>query len=160
MPMAKLKLSLESISCTSVETYIQSGNVVCNSKVKNAKTLHKKMLDGIEKDFGFRPKLMLLSEQQLRDAISDNPFQSATSAPKTLHFFFLDALPSKEALSSVGEIAAVSERFKLVERVFYLHAPDGFGKSKLASSVERRLEVAATARNYATVEKLASMIRN
>lgn len=159
MPMAKLKLSLESISCTSVETYIQSGNVVCNSRVKNAQTLNKKMLDAIEDDFGFRPNLMLLSEQQLLDAISNNPFQSATSAPKTLHFFFLDAQPSKEKLSSVNEVASSSEQFRLIGRVFYLYAPDGFGKSKLATSIERKLAVTATARNYATIEKLKSMIR-
>ena len=66
---------------------------------------------------------------------------------------------SKENLSSDDKVATASERFKLVGRVFYLHAPDGFGKSKLASSVERNLGVSSTARNYTAVEKLASMIR-
>ncbi len=158
MPMAKLKQSLESISCSRVQTYIQSGNVVFNSRIKNNKTLHKKVIDQIDHDFGFRPNLILLPEQQLRDAISNNPFPSAISQPKTLHFFFLDAEPSSDCLKSIGKLAVDSEQFELIGRVFYLHAPEGFGKSKLASSVERKLCVAATARNYATVEKLASMI--
>jgi hypothetical protein len=39
------------------------------------------------------------------------------------------------------------EAFALEGRVLYLHTPDGFGKSKLAGSVERWLGVEGTARN-------------
>jgi uncharacterized protein (DUF1697 family) len=41
--------------------------------------------------------------------------------------------------------------------VFYLHAPDGIGRSKLASRVEKHLGVTATARNFRTVEKLMAL---
>jgi uncharacterized protein (DUF1697 family) len=37
-------------------------------------------------------------------------------------------------------------------------APDGIGRSKLAMGAERKLGVVATARNYSTVEQLASML--
>ncbi|HVW02493.1 MAG TPA: hypothetical protein VHB77_19210 [Planctomycetaceae bacterium] len=40
---------------------------------------------------------------------------------------------------------------------FYLHTPDGIGRSKLAANAERHLAVAATARNSRTVEKLLEM---
>jgi len=161
MPMAKLKLTMEAIACTKVQTYIQSGNVVFDSRIKKEKTLEKKLLDAIEDEFAFRPRLMLRSEPQLRAAISNNPFASATSKPKTLHFFFLDGQPQPEALASLENSAAQSprsEQYKLVDRVFYLYPPEGFGKSKLASSVERKLAVSATARNYATIKKLESML--
>ncbi|MGV3484502.1 MAG: DUF1697 domain-containing protein, partial [Planctomycetaceae bacterium] len=39
----------------------------------------------------------------------------------------------------------------------YLHAPDGIGRSKLAADAERKLGRWATARNYATVQKLSEM---
>jgi len=38
--------------------------------------------------------------------------------------------------------------------VFYLFTPDGFGKSKLATQIEKILGVPATARNWVTVNKL------
>jgi uncharacterized protein (DUF1697 family) len=44
-----------------------------------------------------------------------------------------------------------------VSNVFYLHAPDGIGRSKLAGQVENALGVAVTARNWRTVEKLMSL---
>jgi len=41
--------------------------------------------------------------------------------------------------------------------VFYLHAPDGIGRSKLAARIERLLGVDATARNWRTVTKVFEM---
>ena len=53
---------------------------------------------------------------------------------------------------------AASEKFKLEERIFYLHAPDGIGRSKLAAAVEQSLGVVVTARNLNTVNRLISMV--
>ncbi len=41
---------------------------------------------------------------------------------------------------------------------FYLHAPDGIGRSKLAAAVEQCLGVATTARNWRTTRKLIDMV--
>jgi uncharacterized protein (DUF1697 family) len=43
-------------------------------------------------------------------------------------------------------------------RVFYLHAPDGIGNSKLAANAEKYLGVVTSARNYRTVDRLLSMV--
>jgi uncharacterized protein (DUF1697 family) len=43
------------------------------------------------------------------------------------------------------------------EGVFYLHAPAGIGRSKLARKAEALLGVAATARNLNTVNRLCDM---
>jgi uncharacterized protein (DUF1697 family) len=52
-----------------------------------------------------------------------------------------------------------SERFVLKGRVFYLHTPDGFGRSSLAGRIERFLGVPSTARNWRTVTTLLEMAR-
>jgi uncharacterized protein (DUF1697 family) len=49
------------------------------------------------------------------------------------------------------------EQFELIGTVFYLHAPDGIGRSKLAAKVEKAMGVAATARNWRTVSMLVEM---
>ena len=56
-------------------------------------------------------------------------------------------------------LAANSETFRLTDSVFYLHAPDGIGRSKLAQQVERLLRVEATARNGRTVGNVLAMAR-
>ena len=45
----------------------------------------------------------------------------------------------------------------LRDSVFFLHAPEGVGRSKLAATAERHLGVTVTARNYRTVEKIAEI---
>jgi uncharacterized protein (DUF1697 family) len=41
--------------------------------------------------------------------------------------------------------------------VFYLHAPEGIGRSKLAANTEKVLGVATTGRNWRTVRKVMAM---
>ena len=43
-------------------------------------------------------------------------------------------------------------------RVFYLLAPDGVGRSKLAAKSEKALGVPMTDRNWKTVSKIVSML--
>jgi len=55
-------------------------------------------------------------------------------------------------------MATTTERFSLADRVFYLHAPEGIGRSRLAASAERLLGVSATARNWRTVCAIARLV--
>ena len=83
---------------------------------------------------------------------------SATADGKALHFYFLDACAERPDLEKLRLVQADSEEFELRGAVFYLLAPDGIGRSKLAAQVERCLGVPATARNWNTVRKLGEMV--
>ena len=157
LPMAELKTGLESLALANVRTYIQSGNVVFSSKVSSPSTLTRKITQLIEQRHGFRPHVLLLPIAALLKAIESNPFQHATDEPKSLHFFFLAKPASSADLTAINDAKATSENFKLTKEVFYLHAPDGIGRSKLAAKVEKYLGVVTTARNYRTVEKIHAM---
>ncbi len=160
LPMAKLKRDLESLKLTNVRTYIQSGNVVFDSTIKSPSSLTKKISDCIEKQHGFRPQVLLLSHDDLEKAVESNPFHSAVSSPKTLHFFFLAAPAESPDIDAIDKAASPTEDYKLIDHVFYLHAPDGIGRSKLAANAEKYLGVVTTARNYNTVEKLLAIVAN
>jgi len=158
LPMAKLRSGLEALTLQNVRTYIQSGNVVFESSSKSAASLEKRIASWVEGDFGFRPQVLLLKHGDLLAAVEKNPFPEAASAPKTLHFSFLATSAAKPDNEALERVKAASERYALVDDVFYLHAPDGIGRSKLAASVEKHLGVVATARNYRTVDKLLSLV--
>jgi uncharacterized protein (DUF1697 family) len=158
LPMAELKSDLESLKLKNVRTYIQSGNVVFDSAAKATDALVEKVTRRIEERHGFRPQLILLGHQDLQDAVDANPFPKAVSDPKTLHFSFLATPAIQPDLKALDGMKTPSERFKLIDDVFYLHAPDGIGRSKLAANVEKCLGVVATGRNYRTVDKLLSML--
>lgn len=158
LPMAKLCILLESIECHNARHYIQSGNVVFESTVKSKAKLRTAITEAVENEFGFRPALMLLTDAEFQTAVQNNPFTDAASEPKSLHFYFLECKPKQPDMDGIATLAVATERFELKGEVFYLLAPAGFGTSKLAAAAERKLGVAATARNFATVMKLAEML--
>ena len=158
LPMKELVADLEGLKCTSVRTYIQSGNVIFDAAGKNAQTLVTKIQTQVEQQHGFRPQVLLLSESDLQQAIEANPFPAATSDPKSLHFFFLAAAPTNPNLQALDLVKGPTEAYVLRSKVFYLYTPDGLGRSKMAVAVEKKLGVVATARNYRTVAKLAEMV--
>jgi len=92
----------------------------------------------------------------LQDAVENNPF--TTEDGKALHFYFLNAYPNNPDLDRLLAVKSGSEAFKLHKKVFYLYAPDGIGRSKLAAKVEQCMGIPATARNWNTVKKLISMV--
>jgi len=88
-----------------------------------------------------------------------NPFPAASDNPKSLHCFFLAEVPVTPDLQTITDLKSNGEEFVLVDKMFYLHAPQGIGRSKLAPRVEKLLGVASTARNWRTVTKIDEIAR-
>ena len=158
LPMKELSALLTGMGLRDVQTYIQSGNVVFSSNLKNRATLAAKISAEIKAQHDFAPHVLLLEAVELHEAKAGNPYPEAEAEPKTLHLFFLDEVPQHPDLKSLEVLKANGECFKLAGKVFYLHTPEGFGPSKLAARVEKSLGVASTARNWNTVCKLAEMV--
>ena len=78
-------------------------------------------------------------------------------APKTGHVWFLTK-PADMLPPGLATRAAPGERFALGPGAFYLHAPDGIGRSKLAANVEHEFGQPATARNLNTLNQLAALL--
>ena len=154
--MRELVSILKGIGYENIRTYIQSGNAVFSSKRKIGPEDANEISREIERKMGFSPEVMVLSAEQLRGSIDNNPFP--TDDGKALHFFFLESLPESPDIEKLGLLKAKSEKFVLEGRVFYLHAPEGVGRSKLAAAVEKSIGVPLTARNWNTVNKLAAMV--
>ncbi len=157
LPMKELSALLEGLGCRNVKTYIQSGNVVMQCAAKASSQLAARLAAEVCERRGFEPQILLLEREELERAIVANPFAEATSEGKSLHFGFLAAAPRAPDLNKLAALKSKSERFELIDRVFYLHAPDGVGRSKLASNAERLLGVSMTDRNWQTVSKLRAL---
>ena len=154
--MADLKALVETLGARDVAHYIQSGNLVF-SGVIDATAFEDIVAREIELRHGFRPRVLVLAAEDFRGIIAAYPYPEADDDPKTGHVWFLtgDATPDRAALDA---LAAETERFEIAPRAFYLHAPNGIGRSKLAEKVERLLGVPATARNLNTCAKLVEML--
>lgn len=159
LPMKELVAILEYLGSRNVKTYIQSGNAVFESNEKNASQFSSKISVEIKKRRGFEPYVLLLEIEEMEKVIAGNPFPEAESEPNTLHVGFLSSAPMNPDLKTLESLKKESERFLLKGAVFYLHAPEGVGRSKLAASAERLLSISMTDRNWRTVCKIRDMAK-
>lgn len=156
--MAELRSLLEASGLADVRTYIQSGNVVFHSDEADPAGIARTVAGAVEAEHGFAPEVMVLRADEMAAAVAGVPWPDVEVASKALHLWFLAEPPADPDLAGLAAVAGPTERFELVGRVFYLHAPDGIGRSKLAERVERALGVPGTARNGRTVAKVLDLI--
>jgi uncharacterized protein (DUF1697 family) len=159
VPMKDLALAFERAGFRSVRTYIQSGNVVFQSRTGSARTLAATISKLVKKKFGFEPQVMVVSAAELAAAVRGNPFPGAHQNHKLLHIFFLSARPRRPDLESLERARAGREEFALKDGFFYLYTPDGFPDSVVRSKMERCLGVLATGRNWRTANELLKMLQ-
>ena len=159
LPMNELVVLLEDIGTRNIKTYIQSGNVIFQSVEKNIVQLSKRLTIEIKKRHGFEPYVLILGLDEIEKAMAENPFPEAETDPSSLHLGFLAFTPKSPDLKKLDGLKKESERFHLTDNVFYLHAPEGVGRSKLAASTEKLLGVPMTDRNWRTVCKIREMAK-
>lgn len=157
VPMQELRDLLSDIGCEDVCSHIQSGNLVFRHKEADAVRLAAKIVTLVRQGYGFEPGVMLLDPRTLAKAVSANPFQKAAGKPASLQLYFLAEIPLSPDLDGVHRDQSADEAFHLQDKVFYLYAPNGIGRSRLASRVERHLGVSATARNLRTTTKVLAL---
>lgn len=159
LPMKDFAKSLGRVGFENVRTYIQSGNVVFRSSAANPNTLADRISETVNEDFGFKPSVFVLKEDDLRSIVQKNPYPIAVEEPKSLHVFLLASAPKKSDVLSLDDIRSPTESCKVVGRVLYLHAPDGLARSRLAAGIGKTLRVDVTARNWRTIGKLLALVQ-
>jgi len=157
LSMKELATMLDDLGARKVKTYIQSGNAVFVWKGKDTSQLSNQIRAEIKKRRGFDPHVLVLEIEEIERVIQQNPFPEAETDPVALHAGFLAAVPERPDLKTLESLKSDSERFRLIGNVFYLHAPEGVGRSRLAAKTERLLGVPMTDRNWRTVRTLWKM---
>lgn len=157
LPMADLHGIMEELGARRVRTYIQSGNAAFEYGEELPENFGEQLARRIASSKGFHPKVLALTLDQLEHSVDQNPFPEAEDEPKSLHLYFLASGPPDPDMEAIEDARTGSERYQLDGKVFYLHAPDGIGRSTLATGVERYLGVEATGRNWRSVQKVLEM---
>lgn len=158
VPMGELRSELASLGLEDVVTYLQSGNVVFRRPRGGADEIAAGIEERIADVFGVSIKVLTRTPSELREITRHNPFLEDESDLAKLHVVFLDRRPATAAAAKLDPSRSPPDEFKLHGREVYLHVPNGYGRSRLTIDYfERRLDVAASARNWKTVTKLLAL---
>lgn len=157
--MEALRTSYENAGFSNVQSYVQSGNIIFQSDSKQIKELEQTIIQFIKQDFGFAVPVIVLSVDQLKRIIENNPFaQQPEKDPNFFHVTFLSEKPEFSGYSVIESKKLEDEEIAFSEDAVYLYFPNGYGKTKLTNNlIESKLKVAATTRNWKTVNELMRM---
>ena len=159
LPMKDFARLLQALGAQGVQTYIQSGNAVFRMAGAQSDKLAAQIASAILQEFSFEPLVLVTTLEQLEQALAHNPYPEAQVPGNTLHLGFLADEPAHAELAKMEALRVESERFQITGQVFYLHAPEGIGRSKLAARAEKLLGVGMTLRNWQTACRLAELAR-
>jgi uncharacterized protein (DUF1697 family) len=161
IPMSDLRALYEDLGHTDVVTYVQSGNVVSRTSTRRATGVERAVSGALAERFGFDVEVLVRTPQQLQALLDDNPFlarRGKAPAPTTLHVTFLAAAPDAERVRALDEREFAPDEFHVRGREVYLSCPNGYGRTKITNGwFERKLQVAATTRNWNTVTTLSEL---
>ncbi len=157
VPMAALRDTCESIGCTDVATYIQSGNVVLTSPLDAGK-LRATLESAIAEQIGVSPVVVIRTDKQLAGVVAGNPFPEAN--PDHLHVAFLGETPDPRQVAALADLNYPPEEVAVLGDNAYFHLPNGLGRAKIPELFGRRVKTPATVRNWRTVNKLLQMSAN
>lgn len=156
LPMAEFRQLLEGLGCSDVATYIQSGNAVFNCD--DAAGLDQSIGEAIERDFGFRPPVLVHEANDFARVAAENPYAADDIEPKFIHIALLFSPANDADFDRINSLQGANERYEMTDLAFYLSAPDGIARSKLAADLEKCLGVPITARNWRSISKLCEML--
>jgi len=157
--MEALRALYESMKLRDAQTYVQSGNVIFRTDERDIPRLAKRIEDGIERNFGFRPNVILRTAAEMREVVARNPFAKRRRIePSKLLVSFLAGDPREEAREKVRQIKCDPEELRIEGRELYIYFPNGIGRSKLSLGVlEKTLKTPGTGRNWNSVTKVLEM---
>jgi uncharacterized protein (DUF1697 family) len=157
--MDALRALYEFLKLRDAQTYVQSGNVIFRTDEQDVARLAKRIEDGIERKFGFRPDVILRTAAEMRDAIARNPFAKRRGIePGKLLVSFLASDPGEEARKKLRQMKCDPEELRVEGREVYIYFPNGMGRSKLPwAGLDKMLKTPATGRNWNSVTKMLEM---
>ncbi len=139
-----------------MQTYIQSGNVVLDSAMRSAAKVADAITGAIARELGLDVAVIVRTAAEIDAVLTANPLLAGRRSGEVAR----DVPRREPAASAVRALVDVDrspDEFAVVGREVFVHCPNGYGTTKLNNTFfEKQLGVAATTRNWRTVQTLAT----
>lgn len=146
-------------SIANVETFIASGNVIFDSRTRDARALERAIAAGLREALGYEVATFIRSPAELAAIRKYEPFplRGARTERDTLYVGFLPESPAPAAVRALRACGTDLEAFQVRGREAYWLLRGKFSDSRFSGArLEKILGMPATLRNVTTVSKLAA----
>jgi uncharacterized protein (DUF1697 family) len=156
--MELLREMFSSLGFQNVKSYINSGNVIFESVETDDNVLSAKIAAAITATFSFNIQVMTRKMSEIENLVKNNPFAGQFNTDKDLHVFFLDEDLSDEKRDLLLLQANENEMFAFQPRTIFCNLRISILDSIVGKGfIDKKLKVAATARNWRTVNKILEL---
>ncbi len=156
--MADLRTLFEGLGYSDVRTLLNSGNVVFTVVKKRGGDVGARIEKAIADQLGVATRVTVLMEEEVAEAVRDNPLSSVADNPSRLLLMVLRDSKAVAQLRPLLKERWTPEALALGKRVAYLWCANGIIDSRLGATANRIAGDAGTARNLATMAKLLALI--
>ena len=155
VPMADLRAAFERLGFENVRTLLNSGNVVFTAAL-SPKTAAARIERALEKDIGVPARALVLTADELEEAVSGNGLTRFAANPSRLLVGFL--WEPAALLEPLGKRDWGNEALELGRQAAYLWCPEGF-ETPLVKAFQQAAGTGVTIRNWSTVLKLQALVQ-
>jgi uncharacterized protein (DUF1697 family) len=153
LKMDVLRKHFESFGLENVQTYIQTGNVIFETKDKNNSGLEKKIETQLEKALGYNVAIFLRTMEEVVSIAEKSPFEPKEN--ETVHISFLAEKPGVATGKKLLAFNSKADKFIVKGREVYNLRHDRDASIFSNQLIEKVLGVPATTRNQTTIKKIA-----
>ncbi|WP_018755012.1 DUF1697 domain-containing protein [Paenibacillus terrigena] len=159
--MEHLRQIFEALPVHNVRTYIQSGNVLFEAEEQPTDILSAQIEQTLRDSLGYDVRTVVRSSEELAEVIGRNPYAGEEQGEKEkIYVTFLSALPSESNIAQLMTFKSEVDDFQVSGHEVYIRCRESYGKSIYSNNfMEKKLGVAATTRNWATVNKLLALAK-
>jgi uncharacterized protein (DUF1697 family) len=162
VPMAPLREALEKAGLQNVRTYIQSGNALAVSELRQLE-IESLVHETIAREFGGDIAVMARTREQFMAILDNSPFAKIdhsvkTAQPQRFYFSLLQQVPPPDLLQKFQSLDFQPEQVCSKSGIIYTHYATKYSDSKINNMFyEQMLKIPITTRNYNTMSKLAEL---
>ena len=159
--MDRLKKIFEELKLKNVKTFIQSGNIIFETTEKDKGILATKIEKKLNASLGYEVLVMLRTDKELANIVSNNPFKNEVLDKDTRVFIaLLYNKPNKETKNILLALENKNESFVLKKDEVYCKIRRDKKKHSYFSILllEKKLGIPLTTRNQNTVNKIKTLI--
>lgn len=158
--MAELKACFETLGFAKVRTYIQSGNVLFESAVTDQAKLVSKIENCLSDKFGYKSRLVVCSEDQLREVVTGAPrgFGGKPDEYRYDVIFLRPPLSAAQALQGISTKEGVDQAFQGTDVLYFSRLISRITSSRINKIVGTPIYQNMTIRNWNTTTKLLALL--
>jgi uncharacterized protein (DUF1697 family) len=154
--MARLRACLEQLQLNNVSTFIQSGNVLFESRHRNPLQLSGEIENAMTKDFGFPSLVVVVSEPQLERVITQAPpaFGAQPAQYRYDVAFLKPPAAARDVLSTIRLKDGVDRAFAANDVLYFQRLNERASQSQLPKLISHPAYKSMTIRNWKTTTGL------